>query len=251
MMLPRVLEPEAMDSAQEAIEYDAMDHSAVNRLFVTDFLFAALDARLPVAEEEAAEELSAVASHFVEVLDLGTGTAQIPIELCRRAPNVRVVAIDLAVEMLEMAKLNIAMASLRERIMLDRVDGKQLPYESGRFDAVMSNSIVHHIPEPAGALAEAVRVARPGGLLFIRDLLRPESDAEVRRLVAAYAADCNEHQRAMFDASLRAALTLDEIRALVAALDFPPDSVRQTSDRHWTWVYSPAVPRLDRRLAPR
>jgi SAM-dependent methyltransferase len=233
MMLPRVLEPEVMDTAEEAIGYDAMDHSAVNRAFVTDFLFAALEADLPVAEGRAA-----VAGKFVEMLDLGTGTAQIPIELCRRAPNIRVVAIDLAVEMLQVARLNVEMASLRERIMLDRVDGKEIPYEAGRFDAVMSNSIVHHIPEPATALAEAIRVVRPGGLIFIRDLLRPETDVEVRRFVAAYAADCNAHQRAMFDASLRAALALDEIRALVAALGFPADSVRATSDRHWTWTAS-------------
>ena len=127
-MLARVLEPEVMDTAQEAIDYDVMDHSVVNRLFVTDFLFAAIEAGLPVADEP-----GAAVGKPVEVLDLGTGTAQIPIELCRRAANVRVLAIDLAAEMLQMAKLNVEMTSLRERIMLDRVDGKQLPYQDGRF----------------------------------------------------------------------------------------------------------------------
>ncbi len=264
-MLPRVLEPEVMDTAQEAIDYDSMDHAAVNRLFVTDLLFAALEAGLPVAERGRESFSTAVkrlprvdgskktpdplgtaqetgdgsgrrdTQGFVEILDLGTGTAQIPIELCRRAPNVRVVAIDLAAEMLQVAKLNVELASLRDRVMLNLVDAKQIPYETGRFDAIMSNSIVHHIPEPASVLAEAVRVVRPGGLMFIRDLLRPETDAEVRRLVALYAADCNEHQRAMFDASLRAALTLAEVRALITPLGFPADSVRETSDRHWTW----------------
>ena len=37
-MLPRTLEPELMDSDVDAGEYDAMDHSAVNRQFVTDLL---------------------------------------------------------------------------------------------------------------------------------------------------------------------------------------------------------------------
>ena len=45
-MLSRVLEPEVMDTPEEARDYDSMDHAAVNRLFVTDFLFAALEARL-------------------------------------------------------------------------------------------------------------------------------------------------------------------------------------------------------------
>lgn len=226
-MLPRTLEPEVMDTAQEAIDYDSMDHAAVNRLFVTDLLFAALEAGLPVEEESAGSP--------VEILDLGTGTAQIPIELCRRTPNVRVVAIDLAAEMLHVAKLNVELASLRDRVMLNLVDAKQIPYETGRFDAIISNSIVHHIPEPASVLAEAVRVVRSGGLIFIRDLLRPKTEAEVHRLVALYAADCNDHQRSMFDASVRAALTLEEIRAFITPLGFPADSIRQSSDRHWTW----------------
>ena len=100
----------------------------------------------------------------------------------------------------------------------------------------MSNSIVHHIPGPAGVLAEAVRVLKPGGLIFFRDLLRPDSDAEVERLVALYAAECNDHQRAMFEASLRAALTLEEVVALVEPLGFAANSVQATSDRHWTWT---------------
>jgi hypothetical protein len=71
--------------------------------------------------------------------------------------------------------------------------------------------------------------------VFIRDLLRPPDDSTVRRLVGTYAAGCNEHQRQMFDDSLRAALDLGEVRALVADLGFAPNSVGATSDRHWTW----------------
>jgi ubiquinone/menaquinone biosynthesis C-methylase UbiE len=230
-MLYRVLEPEVMATAAEAIDYDAMDHSAVNRLFVTDFLFGALDAGLRIdAAAPPGEKDKAV-----EILDLGTGTAQIPIELCRRAPGARVTAVDLAAEMLQVAKINVRSADLADRIRLERIDAKRLPYRDGQFDAVISNSIVHHIPEPRGALAEAVRVVRGGGLVFIRDLLRPPDDGSVRRLVETYAAGCNEHQRKMFDDSLRAALNLDEVRALVADLGFAPESVQATSDRHWTW----------------
>ena len=90
--------------------------------------------------------------------------------------------------------------------------------------------------EPAEALAEAVRVTADGGLLFFRDLMRPSDDAEVSQLVEAYAGDENEHQQKMFDDSLRAALSLDEIQKLVVELGFEPESVKATSDRHWTWV---------------
>jgi ubiquinone/menaquinone biosynthesis C-methylase UbiE len=214
-MLPRVLEPEVMDSAEEARDYDAMDHAAVNRVFVADFR-AFWDGR-------------------GLVLDVGTGTAQIPIELCREVPEVRVLAVDLAEHMLRVGRENVERAGLADRIRLECRDAKQLPFAPGSFAAVMSNSIVHHIPEPAAVLAEMVRMAASGGTLFVRDLLRPDDDGEVRRLVAAYAGDANAHQQQMFGDSLRAALTLGEVRGLVSALGFDPAGVRQTTDRHWTW----------------
>ena len=223
-----------------------MDHAAVNRAFVTDFLFAALAAGLRLdaqqgggsAGESAVGERVARGSNsadWVDVLDLGTGTAQIPIELCRRSPSCRVMAIDLSIEMLHLARLNVEVAGLRERIVLDRQDGKELPYPEHRFAVVISNSIVHHIPEPRAVLVEAVRMARPGGVLFVRDLLRPGSDATVEHLVETYAGDATPPQRAMFEASLRAALSLDEIRKLIMDLGFPAETVAATSDRHWTW----------------
>jgi ubiquinone/menaquinone biosynthesis C-methylase UbiE len=171
-----------------------------------------------------------------KLLDLGAGTAQIPIELCRRASGLRVTAVDAASAMLAVAAENVARAGLAERIELQQADAKALPYAGGAFDAVISNSIVHHIPAPRHVLAEAVRVTRPGGLLFFRDLLRPADQATLDRLVDTYAAGANDHQRRMFAESLHAALALDEIQTLVAEWGFADETVRQTPDRHWTWI---------------
>lgn len=215
-MLQRVLEPEVMDSAAEALDYDAMDHSAVNRVFVDDFL--------------------AFWQGTGPILDVGTGTAQIPIELLKRCPAAHVVGIDLAEHMLAVGRQNVRRASLEKSIELQLIDAKTMPYERGRFGAVISNSIVHHIPQPLQVLAEMVRVLRHNGALFVRDLLRPEDDVAVRRLVEQYAGPANQHQRDMFEDSLRAALSLEEVQAMVRALDFNPVEVRQTSDRHWTWA---------------
>lgn len=216
MTLQRVLEPEVMDTHEEAVDYNSMDHSAVNRLFVDDLL--------------------KVDGFSGDVLDLGTGTALIPIELCERFEDCRVLAVDMAAHMLDLAKYNLEMASLTERIELSQVDAKGLEYEDGDFDAVISNSIVHHIPEPKNCLSEAVRVTKSGGILFFRDLMRPESDDAVKHLVETYAGDENDHSKKMFDDSLRAALSLEEIQALVVELGFETDSVSATSDRHWTWI---------------
>ncbi len=215
-MLPRVLETEAMDTPDEAVDYDSMDHGDVNRAMVADLL--------------------AAGPGDGEILDLGTGTALIPIELCRQDPGARVLAVDVAENMIAVAQKNVAAAGLADRVRLQRIDAKGLPFSDGQFGTVMSNSIVHHIPEPAAVLAEAWRVTAPGGLLFFRDLLRPEDDETVRRLVATYAGEANEHQRQMFDDSLRAALTIDEMRELAAPFGVAGETVQATTDRHWTWV---------------
>jgi ubiquinone/menaquinone biosynthesis C-methylase UbiE len=214
-MLPRVLEPEVMDSPGEARDYDAMDHSQVNRVFVADFL-SFWDRQGPI-------------------LDVGTGTAQIPIELCRQVSEVQIVAIDLAKHMLQVGRQNVRRAGFQDRLCLECQDAKQLPYPSDSFAAVMSNSIVHHISDPETVLAEMVRVVKLGGTLFVRDLLRPDNDDMVRSLVVTYAGNANGHQQQMFEDSLRAALSLSEIQSMVKGLGFRTETVRQATDRHWTW----------------
>lgn len=111
-----------------------------------------------------------------------------------------------------------------------------MPFADDAFDVVMSNSIVHHIPEPFAVLKEIARVARPGGTIFLRDLMRPGDDAVVDHLVKTYAGDANANQQKMFEESLRAALTLEEVQVMVGRLGFDPKQVRQSSDRHWTWA---------------
>lgn len=239
MSLPRVLETELMDTPEEAADYDAMDHRAVNELFVTDLL-AAVSLNFKVqSSKSAASNFSTLnfepGTLNLDVLDLGTGTSQIPIEFCRRLTECRVMALDAAAHMLELARYNVEAAGLIERIQLVRADAKMLAFADAFFDVVMCNSIVHHIPEPISVLCQAARVVRPGGLLFFRDLLRPESKQRLDELVETYAGNEIVHARLMFADSLHAALTLDEVRELVTSLGFTPDTVQQTSDRHWTW----------------
>ncbi len=228
-MLTRRLEPEVMDTEEDARDYDTMDHSTVNRVFVDDFLVFDSERRLPFRPTGDQQTLS--------VLDVGTGTALIPIELCRRDVLWRVIAIDLAAEMLKLAELNITRAGLASRIQAEQVDAKHMPYDMGSFEAVISNSIVHHIPEPRTVFAEMLRVLRPGGVLFIRDLLRPQSLAEVDHIVETYAGRENAHSQQLFRDSLHAALSLAEVRALAVEGGIAATAIKQTSDRHWTLAW--------------
>ena len=216
-MLQRMLEPEVMDTAEDAHDYDTMDHSGVNRVFVLDLLQFAPRLQNPV-------------------LDVGTGTAQIPIEFCQQHATVEVVAVDAATAMIELANRNIANAGLTSRIRAELVNARGLPFPDQHFAAVISNSIIHHIPEPMIVFREMVRVGQRSGAIFVRDLFRPDDEGTLTHLVQTYAGDANAHQRMLFADSLRAALTVDEVRGFVTQLGYAAETVTATSDRHWTWA---------------
>jgi ubiquinone/menaquinone biosynthesis C-methylase UbiE len=216
-MLPRVLEAEGMDTEAEARDYDAMDFAEVNRAFVADFL--------------------AAWTGFVPILDVCTGTARIPIELCRHitSPRPYILGIDLAEHMLAVAQRNIDASPFCEHLAVMKADARRIPFVDACFGAVICNGSVHHIADPFDCFAEMHRMCWPGGTLFVRDLLRPPNLTSLEAILNRHAAGANDHQRAMFAASLHASLALDEVRELVGRLGYPPESVQQTSDRHWTW----------------
>ena len=213
--IPRILEPEYMDDPQEASLYDAMDHDHVNRLFVGDLL--------------------AAGNVGQRVVDLGTGTARIPIILCGQVDEVRVMAIDAALHMLDIAMRNVDVAGLRDRIQLDKADVKSLvDYEDGICDCVISNTLLHHLPEPIAALRQATRIVTQRGRIFIRDLMRPRTAEDVERLTQLHAKGASLEAQQLLRQSLHAALTLDEAKQMAEACGLDPASVCATSDRHWT-----------------
>ncbi len=212
--MQRVTEPEVMDSPQEAVEYDAMDFLEVN----TAFAERALELGSPVGL----------------ILDAGTGTARIPILMCQRRPHWQVIGIDLAQSMLDVGRKNVENSSLQQQIKLELVDAKQMPYPEAHFDMVVSNSIIHHLPNPLPFLQELKRVLKPNGAILLRDLIRPDSEETLEDLVERYAGDCNEHQKMLFRDSLYAAFTLDEVTELLQQVALEGVHVYQSSDRHWT-----------------
>jgi arsenite methyltransferase len=103
------------------------------------------------------------------VADIGTGTGFMAAGL---APLVRhVYAVDGSSAMLEAARRNLGEFS---NVTVRLADGASLPFEDGALDAVFANMYLHHCPDPGAAIAEMVRVLRPGGRLVLTDLDRHE-----------------------------------------------------------------------------
>lgn len=213
-MMERILEPEVMDTAEAAEAYDAMAHGEVDNAFV-----------------ERVVALGAKTGHF---LDVGTGPAQIPILLAQRCPDIHLTAMDLSEEMLKIAKRHVAAAELAERITLEHVDAKTLPYPDNTFDGLISNSIVHHIHDSLRALKEMSRVVKPGGLVLIRDLVRPETPEAAQVFVDKYAAEDTPYQQQLYYDSFLAAFTIAEVNEMLAQMDLPGAVVVQSTDRHWS-----------------
>jgi ubiquinone/menaquinone biosynthesis C-methylase UbiE len=212
----RTLEPEVMDTADDAEEYDAMDFNEPDTRFA-----------------DAAVILLGAAPGG-RVLDVGTGTAKIPVLLLARRPDVAVLAVDMADQMLRVAAQNLARAGLDRACTLAKMDAKALAVAAASFDLVLSNSLAHHLPEPLDLFRELARVVKPAGGVLVRDLIRPESEADARALVSRYGSSDSARQKQLFFDSLCAALTLDEVREMVKTAAIEGATVVRASDRHWS-----------------
>lgn len=208
----RTPEPELMDEDEGARAYATADFSEPNARFVATFL-----ARFPHATGL--------------VADLGCGPADISLRLAKAAPGLTVHAIDGSAAMLATAKEAVAAAGLDGRVTLyQRFLPADLPAPT--YDAIISNSLLHHLPDPAALWRTIASTARPGAAVLVMDLFRPESAEDAQRIVHTYAADEPPVLRRDFLASLHAAFTLDEVAAQLAAAGLGHLRLEQASDRH-------------------
>ena len=98
------------------------------------------------------------------VLDLCTGTGGVAIALARKFHG-QVVGVDLSPEMLGHAQRNLQRTALTPRISLVLSRAEELPFQDHTFDAVCFTFLLRYVAEPLNALAEVVRVLKPGGRL--------------------------------------------------------------------------------------
>jgi len=203
-------------AGEEQVEaYAAADFAAVNTRFVELFL-----ARFPDFQEGT-------------VVDLGCGPADIPIRLARALPRVRLVGVDGATAMLRLARRAVVAAHLADRIDLVEAVLPRRRHDGAPFDAVVSNSLLHHLHRPQVLWSEIADSCRVGAPILVVDLLRPATPRAARDLVETYASAERAILKQDFYNSLRAAFTVDEVRKqlrqmrLSAAL-----SVERISDRH-------------------
>lgn len=104
------------------------------------------------------------------VVDLGAGSGTGSLALARELPGSTVTAVDVSPEMLAHLRGRADAAGLGERIRTVEADLDRPWPDLGPTDLVWAAASMHHMADPASALASAHRALRPGGLLVIAEL---------------------------------------------------------------------------------
>ena len=212
--MQRIPEPEIMDVLERAQAYADADFREVNEAFVERLL--ELTGELPSAR----------------VLDLGTGPGEMPLRIADQRPGWRVVGLDASMPMLRLGQAVRRGLSRAPAVWFVLADAKRTPFADDTFDVIYSNSILHHVDDPVAFWKEAARVAKPGTLLFVRDLLRPDSPEAAHDLVETYADEEHPLLKEDFYNSLLAAYTIEEVRDQIQIEGIHTAKVSQCSDRH-------------------
>ena len=214
MTLQRVPEPELMSAGEQARAYAGADFEEPHGNFIR-----LLQERLSGLPERGT------------ALDLGCGPADISIRFARAFPGWNLHGLDGSAAMLALAREAIDAAGLGDRIELTEALLQEERPPAAAYDLVFSNSLLHHLEDPAVMWESVRRHARPGGRVFAMDLMRPESESRLRELAATYRDEPEVLQRD-FRNSLRAAYRPEEVRRQLEEAGMPGLEVADASDRH-------------------
>jgi SAM-dependent methyltransferase len=212
--MQRIPEPDLMDDPAQAQAYAGTDFSAPHDAFVAHFA-----ARFPNFSRG-------------RVLDLGCGTADVTLRFARAFPAVHMVGIDGAATMLELARAAVTRADCAERITLRQLYLSDTSAQMQAFDAILSNSLLHHLHDPGVLWHTIKQAANPGAPVCVMDLMRPASRSDAAQLVAQHAAHAPEILQRDFFNSLLAAYRIEEVRAQLRQCGFTHWQVDSVSDRH-------------------
>ena len=205
-----------MDSEAQTAAYAAADFDESNSLFADRF--SATFSGLPGAGRMA---------------DLGCGPGDIAIRMARAFPRWQVTGLDAGKNMLKLAEARLAREASKINVSFRHCYLPDDSLEAGAWDALISNSLLHHLPDPDVLWRSIARLGRPGAAVQVMDLARPATETEAMRMVDHYSAGEPEVLREDFYNSLLAAYTVGEVREQLARTGMQHLDVAMASDRHW------------------
>ena len=148
--------------------------------------------------QEIAAAIAAEAPADGAVLDVGSGSGEVLIRLAQLAPTLRLTGVDVDPGMLAIAERKAARLPAGSRPAFVHADAVALPLADQSVDLVVSSFAAHHLPDRHAALAEMLRVLKPGGRVIIWDIASP---AGAHPRDAAGTGHAEEHHRSPGDGS--------------------------------------------------
>ncbi len=163
-----------VDSPQVRQDQHRLTQVLSERRFDTMAFFGQVGSEWDVMRTElfgrifADEALLALLPNSWVIADLGCGTGDLSAKI---APHVaQVIAVDMSDEMLTAARKRLG---ANDNIAFYEADLMHLPIETAAVDAACISLVLHHVTDPEAAIAEAIRIVKPGsGRLLIIDMLQ-------------------------------------------------------------------------------
>ena len=148
------------------------------------------------------------------VLDIGTGSGRLAIELARARSDWQITGIDISEDMLKLARQNAARGGLSDRIDFQQASAAALPFADNYFALVISNASLHLWTDPLKVLQEISRVTSPGGYCLIWDNLRLTLFSPLMSFVG-WIMGMNITQRRLWMQAIRSSYTIGEARTIL------------------------------------
>lgn len=166
------------------------------------------------------------------VLDLGCGPGDICQRFATAYPDCLVHGVDASQAMLQLARTRAREQGLEQRIQYISGYLPDTDLQLSRYDTVISNSLLHHLHNPATLWHSIQRFAQPGARIFVMDLLRPETSTQATQLVTTYASEEPDILQKDFFNSLIAAYQVEEVEQQLLDCAINTLKIEAVSDRH-------------------
>lgn len=166
------------------------------------------------------------------VLDIGCGNADPTIRFARTYPKAKLVGLDGSEAMLSFGHKAVEEAGLSKQIELKQGLLNEGAFPPSSFDAVICNSLLHHLENPQTLWKSIKKITKAGAPVIVMDLTRPPTQEHARELVALHAEGAPELMARDFYNSLLAAFRLEEVRQQLDEAGLSKFHVEVVSDRH-------------------
>ncbi|MEO1868150.1 MAG: class I SAM-dependent methyltransferase [Methylococcales bacterium] len=211
--MKRITEPELMEDEEQVSAYANADFSEAHDHFIA-----------LIQQQVVTDQMPEI------VLELGCGSGDITQRFAEAFPRCVIDAVDGSQTMLNFAAQRLPL-HLQQRVNFYALLLPAIQFPKSRYPVVFSNSLLHHLHDPYTLWESLKQVGDPGGMVFIMDLIRPDSISEAKQLVYDYASGEPEVLQTDFYNSLLAAFSISEIRQQLNRVGLEL-SVEQVTDRH-------------------